>query len=57
MGLGSEIRDQKKPIPDPGFGFRAKKKPDLGSGSATQNFFVTFKIFSLLREIYGNKKS
>ncbi len=31
MGLGSEIRDLEKPIPDPG----VKKAPDPGSGSAT----------------------
>jgi|688.fasta_scaffold1605467_1 hypothetical protein len=30
MGLGSEMRDPKEPIPDPG----VKKAPDPGSGSA-----------------------
>jgi hypothetical protein len=42
MGLGSGIRDpgseirdpEKKPIPEPGSGFRVKKTPDPGSGSA-----------------------
>jgi hypothetical protein len=33
MGLGSEIRDPKKPIPDPGS--RGEKAPYPGSGSAT----------------------
>jgi hypothetical protein len=33
MGLGSEIRDPEKPIPDPGS--RGQKAPDPGSGPAT----------------------
>ncbi len=33
IGLGSEIRDPEKPIPDPGYG--VKKAPDPGSGSET----------------------
>ncbi len=36
MGLGSEIRDPEKPIPDPGPW--VNKAPDHGPGSATLDF-------------------
>jgi hypothetical protein len=48
MGLGSEIRDRKKSIPDPGF--RGKKATGSGSATLKNTLSVDSNLFGPVKE-------